>query len=357
MSQLNPQQEVNIPAAFRNPPRMAEQFRQSFEQSAAAQETPVQPETQQPPQPQVQPQQVVVPPQRVINPVLPSQTAKAPEPPLVNANQQATEPAGGDRPVSPPPAPNDDSATLRRQLEWERQLWANERQQMQQNMEAYNQQLQQAAQIQQEYNQLKQQEALQQQLSDDKLFENLTTVDADDARQLVGVVARTLQAPLDSMRNTLQEQQKVLAQQQQYLDGQLYRMSRQQAAEKLQAAHPDFAQVVNDPAFVQFAQQREGHTSKTRERVAFEEFNAGNPDYVINLVNDFKGITPQADAVKTVPPVQVANSVVQPAPAQTAPQLTLSELNTLMQMRRITPDEYRAYLADMRKAQEPAQML
>lgn len=359
MSQLAAQPDVNVSSAFARPPSTADMFKQQYANSDAAQYAAQQ---QQQGQPQAQPQsaqadnQIFVPSPRRVNPVLPAPSKpQAPEQPQVAPSPSAVsgQPESANTTPVPSPVPNFSSdAALQRLLENERQAWAAERAQWQAATQKQQEMLQQAAVMQQEYNTLKQQAELSKQLSSDELFANMTSVDADDARQIVQLTAQTLQAPLDNMRQEMQKQQAAMQQQQQYINNQMVQMQRVRATQDLQAAHPDFAQLVHDPAFIQFTQQRDGYTSRTREQTAWEEFNRGNSEYLIQMVNEFKGKAPQGEALQTAPPVQVANAAVTPGPqAPAAPQFTLSDLNTLMQMRQITPEQYREYLNDYRKAQ------
>lgn len=346
--------QTNISSSFANPPSTAAMYRDRFAASDAAAAQPQPQPAPDPAQPQVpQDNQIIVPPARKVNPILPppngGQAAEQPQaaspPSAISGQPEASSP------VSPPAPPLQSDTVLQRQLEAERQAWANERAQWQAAVQQQNEMLQQAAATQQEYNQLKQQAALNQQLSNDELFSNMTTVDADDARQIVQLTAQTLQAPLDSMRQEMQKQQAELAKQQQYVNQQMFRMRQERAAQDLYAAHPDFPNLVNDPNFLQFAHQRDGYTSKTKEQTAWEEFNRGNVGYVINLVNEYKGQAPTVRNLQTPPPVQVANTAAAPTQQSVAPRFTLNELNSMMQMRQITPEQYREYLNDFRKAQ------
>lgn len=363
MAQLETQ---NISPAFMRPPSTAEMFRQSYAASDAAQAAGVAQENAQPqpapvqqqpqPQPQPQPQQIIVPAPRKGNPIMPeTRSSQAPLQPQAAQPPQAGEQSGGTAspPVASQTAPiSSDNATLQRQLEAERRAWAQKEAQWQAAYQQQQETLNQYGQMAQEYNALKKQAELNQQLSNDELFSGMSSVDAEDARRIISVTAQTLQQPLDNMQAQLQRQQQQLAQQQQYIDQQVYRMQQAKASQELQAAHPDFAQLVNDPAFIQFAQQRDGYTSRSREQTAWEEFNRGNSAYVINMVNEFKGVKPTTSTIQSAPPVQVASSAVSPqAQPQAAPRYTLGELNNLMQMRQITPDQYRVLLNEYREFQ------
>lgn len=360
MTQTAAQPDVNVSPAFSKPPATAAMFAQQYAQSEAGQyaaQQNAQPQSQEQPQ-NAQPanNQIFVPGPRRANPILPApnnaQATTQPQvapPPSAAPGQPESSPS---KPV-PSPAPSFSSeSALQRQLEQERQAWAAEREQWRTAIQQQNEMLQHAGAMQQEYNILKQQADLNQKLSDDELFANLTTVGSDDARQLVQLTAQTLQGPLDTMRQEMQKQQAALIKQQEYINNQMVRMQQQRATQDLYAAHPDFAQLAYDPGFTQFAQQRDGYTSRTREQAAWEEFNRGNSEYIIQMINEYKGMAPKAENVQVVPPVQVANGAVQQTQqGPTAPRFTLAELNNLMQMRQITPDQYREYLNEYRKAQ------
>lgn len=368
------QPDVQISPAFARPPSTAAMFAQQYAQSEAGQyaaqqnaqpQQPTQPQGQPQPQPQGQPQnaqpannQIIVPPARRVNPILPPQRTsqqQAPTQPQVAPPPSATPGQPESTPSKPVPSPAptfSSEAALQRQLEQERQAWAAEREQWRNAIQQQNEMLQQAGTMQQEYNVLKQQAELNQKLSSDELFANLATVGADDARQLVQLTAQTLQGPLDTMRQEMQKQQAALIKQQEYINSQMVRMQQQKAVQDLYAAHPDFGQLAYDPGFTQFAQQRDGYTSRTREQTAWEEFNRGNSEYIIQMINEYKGVAPKTENVQVVPPVQVANGAAQPTPqGPTAPRFTLAELNNLMQMRQITPEQYREYLNEYRQAQ------
>lgn len=357
MTQTAAQPDVKVSPAFAQPPSTAAMFAQQYAQSEAGQATAQQnaQTVEQPQNAQPANNQIFVPGPRRPNPILPAPSnTQAPTQPQVAPSSSA---ASGQsesisKPVPSPAASFSSEATLQRQLEQERQAWVAEREQWRAAVQQQNAMLQQAGAMQQEYNTLKQQLDLSQQLSNDELFANLTTVGSDDARQLVQLTAQTLQAPLNNMRQEMQKQQVAIAQQQQYINNQMARMQQQRAVQDLYAAHPDFGQLAYDPGFTQFAQQRDGYTSKTREQTAWEEFNRGNSEYIIQMLNEYKGTAPKAETLQVAPPVQVANGTAQTVPQGPAtPRFTLAELNNLMQMRQITPDQYREYLNEYRQAQ------
>lgn len=360
MTQTTAQPDVNVSQSFMKPPSTAAMFKQQYAQSEAGQAAAQQNiQTVPPVQPQADPavnNQIIVPEVRRANPILPvqnntqatQQPQVAPPPSVAQGQPESTT----SQPVpSPAPAFSSDAA-LQRVLEQERRAWAAEREQWRNTVQQQNVMLQQAGAMQQEYNTLKQQADINQKLSSDELFANLTSLDSDDARQLVQLTAQTLQAPLDNMRQEIQKQQEAIAQQQAYINNQVLRMQQQRATQDLYAAHPDFGQLAYDPGFTQFVQQRDGYTSRTREQTAWDEFNKGNSEYIIQMINEYKGMAPKPENMQVVPPVQVANGAVsQPQQGPVTPRFTLAELNNLMQMRQITPDQYREYLNEYRQAQ------
>lgn len=359
MSQTNSPVDSSLPSAFAKPPAAAAMFQSQYAASDAGQLAAQGAASQPQPNlsaPMPQPESLTIPGPRQGNPILPSSpnaTATQPQvapPPSAETARPGVKPA----PVPPPDAHLSSDAYAQRQFDAERRAWEAEREQWRAVAQDQAKMLQDAMGVQKEYEQLKRQADLAKQLSDDELFADMTTLDADDARRVIQYAAQTLQGPIDAMRQELEKQQAELQKQRQMMDQQMYQVYQQRATEKLYAAHPDFPQLIQDPKFVQYAQQRDGFSSRTREQMAWEEFTRGNPDYVINMVNEFKGIPSGADNMRVAPPAQFASGYATPAqPAETQPRYTLAELNSLMQMRRITPEQYRVYLTELRNAQPP----
>lgn len=349
-----------VPPAFQNPPSMAATAKAN---GARAYEAPASTETQATAQ-QVQPQPAAPTTVEPIRIPAPAQTrpgvtvtppAQAPRP----AEQQDTpttgHPAQSPNPVAPPVHAVDDMQ-LQRQLAAERQLWAQREQQYQQAFAVQQQQLQAMQDAQAELETYRQREALQQQLSNDELFAGLETIDADEARRLMALTANVLQQPINEVRADIARQREELARQQQYVQQQLQLAQSEHVRRELLNAHPDFLDLYNgNPAFRQYLSEREGLSSRTREEMMKDEYNAGNAAYVIDVVKRFKDGTPRVNDIQAVPPVQVANAAATPAQAaQVAPRFTLAELNSLAQQRLISQDQYRLEKEKLRAAQAQA---
>jgi hypothetical protein len=114
--------------------------------------------------------------------------------------------------------------------------------------------------------------------------------------------------------------------------------------------HPDFHQLQHTAAYQTFMSQRDGLSSKTLDDRAAEEFQLGNVDYVIDLLDRVKGTVPSPVHAAVVAPVQVASSSVTTPDTPQAPPMTLRELNDAYSMRQLSHDEYRKKLAELRAA-------
>lgn len=199
-----------------------------------------------------------------------------------------------------------------------------------------------------EYDQLRRQAAIQAAIPDDA-FSELGTVDPEDARHIGQTVLQSVSAPLDSIRQELAEQRQMIAQQQQ-ANQQFAAQSRLQTlSNEVLKAHPDFYNLMNTAEYKTFMSQRDGYDSKSRDQRAAEELMAGNPAYVVDLLNRFKGARPSVQSIASVAPVQTPTQTAAPA-APAAPDYTLRELNDLYQMRRISHDEYIDRLKKLRAA-------
>lgn len=338
MSQLPMEQPAG--KAFTQTPSGAKYFQQQY---VNAQEAPQAP--QETAEPQQQPMQVIAPPPRAQQRgILPQPKTYTPPPP---PSQPQEQPAAESQ-----PAPVVYDAQLQKQLEAERQMFAQREQQWQQWAEQHNQQLAAAQAAQAELDKLKNREALAQKLASDEAFAGLESVDASDARKLINMTAEVFQEPLNATADQLKQLQMQNAQMQQYIQQQTAAMQSQRVRDELLAAHPDFFQLYDqNQAFRQFLNERDGLSYQTREQRAIAEYNAGNAPYLINLINQFKGVAPKVNDIKTVAPVQVANAAAsyqQPAPQQ---RYTLADLNYFMQTGQISPDQYREELNKLRAAQ------
>ena len=179
----------------------------------------------------------------------------------------------------------------------------------------------------------------------------LETVDPADARRIAAMTARMLKQPIDGVAAEVKAQREAIERNRvEALNATQQAQIARYAGEILQV-HPDFYSLFNDPAFLQYLQEPDGLSSRSRDQAATQEFYAGNTRYVIDIVDKFKQNRPDNGKVTTVPPVQVAGGAATPATSSAdKPTLTLAELNSLYQMRRISPDEYRTRLKELRAA-------
>lgn len=292
----------------------------------------------------------VAPPPATEQPPLPDQA-----PPIAPVQTQP-QPQAQPQVQQPQYSPQDQAAALQRLTQ--QQQYAQMQQQfaqMQQQNAALQQRLQtqdatidNLLKMQDEYDQLRQQAAAGQ-----LDFGDLATIDAEDARK---IGASIMKAVADQYAPLQQQMQQQLAQQQQYLQQSAqwqetrYKQQRlQDTLSKVMEKHPDFVALQTDPSFLNYVNQRDGHSSQTRDARARFEFENGNVDYLVHLVDDFKAQRPAASQITSVAPVQTATAPVTPAaPPQQLP--TLKELNDLMQMRQITPDQYRSLVQQVRAA-------
>lgn len=179
----------------------------------------------------------------------------------------------------------------------------------------------------------------------------LETVDPADARRIAAMTARMLKQPIDGVAAEVKAQREAIERNRvEALNATQQAQIARYAGEILQV-HPDFYSLFNDPAFLQYLQEPDGLSSRSRDQAATQEFYAGNTRYVIDIVDKFKQNRPDNGKVTTVPPVQVAGGAATPATSSAdKPTFTLAELNSLYQMRRISPDEYRTRLKELRAA-------
>ena len=154
---------------------------------------------------------------------------------------------------------------------------------------------------------------------------------------------------LEPIRKRLDENKQ---QMQNTLNYQEQRFQQQQAAATLHrilSKHPDFLELRNNPNYVNFLNQRDGYSSQTIDQRAAIEFQLGNADYINDMLDRFKASSPNVSSIQTIAPVQTTNSAIPPAqPARTLP--TLREINSMLQMRQITPEQYRELLKQIREA-------
>lgn len=314
-----------VPPSFAKVPSMAKVFSDNYERS-------VQPEQQPAPQPQPQPQPSVMESAHV------EQSGAQMQPQSVVIEKTETQPLPQPQPQ---PQPQDTSY----QTYIDRQQMA----QLAAERDALYQQLAEARERERQWQAQQEVASLAQQLSASPEFQDLGSVDPEDAQRIAGAAARVLNDRIGGLQKQLDEQRYATQQGFRNLQRRETVMNDRRTSEAILKVHPDFMQLSNDANFRAFLAGHDGKSSKTRDQRATEEFYAGNAEYVIDLVNRFKqGANPQS--LYTNPPVQVAGSVT--TPQQTAPQVdfTLRDLNTMMQMRQITPDEYREKLKQWKAA-------
>ena len=202
---------------------------------------------------------------------------------------------------------------------------------------------------QKEYEALKQQVAIQKAVADNA-FDNLNSVDAEDAKAISNTVLAATNAALAPIYKELEESRKQTAAQfaqnaQAARAAQINEYNR-----RILAKHPDYFDLMNTKEYRAFMSGRDGLSSKSRDQRAAEEFLAGNTDYVIDLLDRLKGKTPSTEQIQTVAPVQTAPAA--PTPEKKGDTLMdLGTLNSLYQMRQITHDEYVKRLNAWRAAQ------
>lgn len=310
-----------VPSSFATPPNVANQFRERFLRSEAAQATNQTPPT-------MESQHVDRGGSRVVQPN-PLDTPPTPEP-------AAPQPAPQSAP-QPAPQPYYDPALVRQLAQERDALW---------------QQVNQYAAEREEW--LRQQNArnMTDQLMQAPELQELESVDPDDARRIASAALHGV----SSQYAQLQQDLNALRAEQQRSYQELRQRERAQFekrnADAVLQQHPDFFDLYQNSAeFRQFLNGRDGYSSKTREQIATEEFYAGNTAFVVDLLNRFKQGQPNRANVSTVAPVQVASSAATAgnhAPAQ--PSYTLADLNNLMQTRQISHDEYLKRLGEWKAA-------
>jgi hypothetical protein len=249
----------------------------------------------------------------------------------------------------PPPPPPTPHVQYDPQMLYALQQAEAERERLAQENVAAQQTIQNLLSKQEELELLKQRQELQKSLSKEA-FAELQTVDPEDAQRITHAVLNSLTPTLAEQRKELEKTKKQLADNQAQMQQRLAHAQVQQTNQRIMAVHPDFFKLQETPAYHAFMSQRDGLSHQTRDQRAAQEFNAGNADYVIDLLNQLKGAVPSAASIATVAPVQTAISVSTAAATQPAPTMTLGELNSLYQMRQISHDEYRAKLKELRAA-------
>lgn len=262
-----------------------------------------------------------VPVQRQVQPI---NTPSTQTPPPAPAPQTAPQPA-------PQQYPDPALAAQLQQLQQERMyLMEQNARQMEaiQHLQAANQ----------EYNALKQRAELQASLSEDA-FGELSTVDAEDAKAISRATLNAVQKAMAPVYERLQQQQQQMYDQNAMQQTRLEQQRLFSLRDRILAAHPDLEAIQSSPEYKQYMSQRDGLSSQTRDERAAQEFRAGNTDYVIDMLNQFKGQTPSVQSIQTVAPVQSAAG--SPVATSQQPVYTMRELNNLYHTGQITPEQYR----------------
>lgn len=228
---------------------------------------------------------------------------------------------------------------------------AQERDQLRQALDNLTQERDQLYQDRHELERIRREQEAQQAISA-QAFENLGSVDVEDAQAISRAVLTAAQKPLEDLRADIAAQRAALEAAQKRTTQDMFNMRRNALNAEILRAHPDFPTLQNTPEYKQFMSQRDGLSSKTRDQRAAEEYMAGNTAFVIDMLNRMKGSKPNVEQVMTVAPVQSSSGAVgAPAASGASTPYTLSELNSLYQMRRISHDEYREQLKKLRESQ------
>lgn len=269
--------------------------------------------------------------------------------------QDNAAPAPASQPVTPPvvvtqpaPAPAPTQVLDPRVIAAYQQSEA-ERLRLAQELETQRETINNLLKSQQELDQLKQRQALQDSLNQDA-FADLGTVDPEDAKKISNAVLNATAPVMTAIQQENARLRQQIAESQEQIAARLEQQRIQQLNQRLLAAHPDFVQLQNDPSYIAFMNQRDGLSHMTRDQRAAQEFSAGNVDYVIDMLNQLKGVQPSADSITSVAPVQTA-AAAQVSQQVATPPMDLRTLNSLYQMRQISHDEYREKLKELRAAQ------
>ena len=243
--------------------------------------------------------------------------------------------------------PNSVNPAMYQQMEMERNQLIQQQQAMAQQLEEANRTIQNLTQTSQEYEALKQQAQMQAAITDDT-FGELSSVDSEDAKRISHATLHAMQQGLSPMKRELEELRKLVDERTAQTQQHLHHERVHALTNKVLAAHPDFLQFQHSPEYQQFMSQRDGLSHMTRDQRAAQEFQAGNTDYVIDVLRQFKEGVPNAANIMSVAPVQTPTG--QPAAPQDTPPMTLGELNNLYHMRQISHEDYLQELKKIRSA-------
>lgn len=323
-----PNTSPTVPNSFARPPRIASEFLERYNQGSQ--------QEQQPQTPRVESQHVDAGGPR-----------RSSSEDYFNRQfneQQYQQP----QPQQPQYSPSAYELANERQIS---QQLAQERDLLQQQVAQQNQVIQQLAQQNQQWAAQQSQATFEDQLLQDPDMQQLETLDPEDARRIARATARAFGPRVDALQNELVQQRQAHAQQLQYYQQREADKEHKAWANAVVAAHPDFVDLYKDPEFLKFLQGRDGYNRFSRDQMATAEFNAGNTAYVIDMIDRFKRGHPNSQYITSPAPVQVAGQAVRTAgPTGRGGGESLAELNSLMQTRQISQDEYRERLKAWRAA-------
>lgn len=269
---------------------------------------------------------------------------------ILNNPDSAPQPAPVPQPApAPAPQPTPTPAPAPQQPPQNAQEFMalqQQNQQLQAQLAQQNQVIQNLMDANKGYNDLKVQTA-----ADNIQFGELGTVDADDAKAIAAGIMKALDTQLAPIKEALAQQRSYTEQFSQLQDQKFAQQQAKAVINQIMQKHPDFIELQTDPNYLRFVQQHDGSSSLTYDAIAAYEFQRGNANYIIDLVNKYKQQQPAPSALTTVAPVQTA-AVPQPAQEQQVELPTLRELNQWMQMRRINQDQYRQLLQKIMASQK-----
>lgn len=137
----------------------------------------------------------------------------------------------------------------------------------------------------------------------------LENLDPDAARELTDKVLRPA---IQRMRGTFDQDVSQLASKLEESSRSIEKM-RSESAERekksqlarinaaITAAHPDFPKLMESREFKRFLRSTVAGSSITLGEIVSREYNAGNPDFVISAVNQFKGGRPSLESIAAAP--------------------------------------------------------
>jgi len=344
------QQEVTNPMRFRKSPhpaaRAAAQFKDEHKDWYSG--TPVQPAA--PVQP-VDPVTPVAAP--VTPPAEPSQPQQAPLTPVSDITPPADymslfSPSTPSAPAKPEPSvepakDSDELVNLRKELEDTRAELASTKEKVT---------------LSDELQQLQLERELEKMLGENA--NEFATIAPEDAKRLLTPVVKMVK---DSLGSTQNATKKALDAQQKKLDEHVTRLEQERVQakvaslhKKLLTAHPDLEQLQKSQAYYQTMTAPVDGSGLTVGQLVAAEFNRGNVDYVINVLNKMKDSQPSLESVAVVSPGSVGST---PAAKSDAPdgQLSMEELADLkfnFQSGRISREQFSAAMKKHREARTGA---